>query len=43
MDGIRIARNIGMALFAMVLDVDGEVHNHAQPVTWYTARRFSRA
>jgi aspartate carbamoyltransferase catalytic subunit len=33
---------IRMALFALVLDVSGEVHNHAQPVTWYTARRFSK-
>jgi len=33
---------IRMALFALVLDVAGEVHNHAQPVTWYTARRFAR-
>ncbi len=32
---------IRMALFALVLDVANEVHNHAQPVTWYTARRFS--
>ena len=32
---------IRMALFALVLDVASEVHNHAQPVTWYTARRFS--
>jgi aspartate carbamoyltransferase catalytic subunit len=31
---------IRMALFSMVLDVAGEVHNHAQPVTWYTAKRF---
>jgi hypothetical protein len=29
-----------MALFALVLDVAGQVHNHAQPVTWYTAKRF---
>jgi aspartate carbamoyltransferase catalytic subunit len=34
---------IRMALFALVLDVADQVHNHAQPVTWYTARRFSRA
>ncbi|HEY5645529.1 MAG TPA: aspartate carbamoyltransferase [Pseudomonadales bacterium] len=33
---------IRMALFALVLDVAHNVHNHAQPVTWYTARRFSR-
>lgn len=32
---------IRMALFALVLDVAGKVHNHAQPVTWYTARRFA--
>tara|TARA_Y100001934_G_scaffold216025_1_gene256155 strand:- start:2154 stop:3179 length:1026 start_codon:yes stop_codon:yes gene_type:complete len=31
---------IRMALFALVLDVAGEVHNHAKPVTWYTAKRF---
>lgn len=30
---------VRMALFAMVLDVVEEVHNHAQPVTWYTAKR----
>jgi len=34
---------IRMALFALVLDVAAVVHNHAQPVTWYTARRFSNA
>lgn len=33
---------IRMALFALVLDVADKVHNHAQPVTWYTARRFTR-
>jgi aspartate carbamoyltransferase catalytic subunit len=33
---------IRMALFALVVDVAAEGHNHAQPVTWYTARRFSR-
>ncbi len=32
---------VRMALFALVLDVADEVHNHAQPVTWYTAKRFS--
>jgi aspartate carbamoyltransferase catalytic subunit len=32
---------VRMALFALVLDVAEEVHNHAQPVTWYTAKRFS--
>lgn len=31
---------VRMALFALVLDVAEEVHNHAQPVTWYTAKRF---
>jgi aspartate carbamoyltransferase catalytic subunit len=34
---------IRMALFALVLDVADQVHNHAQPVTWYTARRFSKS
>jgi aspartate carbamoyltransferase catalytic subunit len=33
---------VRMALFALVLDVAGQVHNHAQPVTWYTARRFDK-
>jgi hypothetical protein len=28
-----------MALFALVLNVVEEVDNHAQPVTWYTAKR----
>jgi aspartate carbamoyltransferase catalytic subunit len=32
---------VRMALFALVLDVSDEVHDHAQPVTWYTAKRFS--
>lgn len=32
---------VRMALFALVLDVADEVHDHAQPVTWYTAKRFS--
>ncbi len=32
---------VRMALFALVLDVAEEVHDHAQPVTWYTAKRFS--
>ncbi len=32
---------VRMALFALVLDVAKEVHNHAQPVTWYTAKRFT--
>ncbi len=31
---------IRMSLFALVLDVVDEVDNHAQPVTWYTAKRF---
>ena len=31
---------VRMALFAMILDVAEEVHNHSQPVTWYTAKRF---
>ncbi|MEZ5561146.1 MAG: aspartate carbamoyltransferase [Pseudomonadales bacterium] len=31
---------VRMALFAMVLDVAHQVHNHAHPVTWYTAKRF---
>ncbi len=31
---------VRMALFALVLDVADEVHNHSQPVTWYTAKRF---
>jgi len=30
---------VRMALFALILDVADEVHNHAQPVTWYTAKR----
>ncbi|MCZ6887986.1 MAG: aspartate carbamoyltransferase [Gammaproteobacteria bacterium] len=33
---------IRMAIFALVLDVAEEVHNHAQPVTWYTAKRTPR-
>ena len=32
---------IRMALFAMVLNVADQVHNHAKPVTWYTAKRFN--
>ncbi len=32
-----------MALFALVLDVARDVHNHAQPVTWFTAKRTPRA
>ena len=31
-----------MALFALILDVADEVHNHARPVTWYTAKRIPR-
>ena len=34
---------VRMALFALVLDVAGDVHNHAQPVTWYTAKRTPRS
>ena len=34
---------VRMALFALVLDVAGEVHNHAQPVTWFTAKRTPRS
>jgi len=30
---------IRMALFALVLNVVDQVHNHSQPVTWFTARR----
>ena len=30
---------VRMALFALVLDVAEEVHNHSRPVTWYTAKR----
>jgi aspartate carbamoyltransferase catalytic subunit len=30
---------VRMALFALVLNVVEEVDNHAQPVTWYTAKR----
>lgn len=33
---------VRMALFALVLDVTEQVHSHARPVTWYTARRFAR-
>ena len=32
---------IRMALFALVLDIVDEVDNHAQPVTWFTAKRNS--
>ena len=34
---------VRMALFALVLDVAGEVHNHAHPVTWFTAKRTPRS
>ncbi len=30
---------VRMAIFALVLDVAGAVHDHAQPVTWFTAKR----
>ena len=30
---------VRMALFAMILDVVDQVHDHARPVTWYTAKR----
>ena len=33
---------VRMALFAMVLDVAEQVHDHALPVTWYTAKRTPR-
>lgn len=33
---------VRMALFALVLNVAEQAHNYAQPVTWYTARRFAR-
>jgi aspartate carbamoyltransferase catalytic subunit len=32
---------VRMALFALVLDVAEVVHDHAQPVTWFTAKRFT--
>ena len=31
---------IRMALFAMVLDIEKQVHDHSKPVTWYTDKRF---
>jgi len=34
---------VRMALFALVLNVAGEVHNHAQPVNWFTAKRTPRS
>ena len=33
---------IRMALFSLILDVASGVHDHAQPVTWFTARRTPR-
>jgi aspartate carbamoyltransferase catalytic subunit len=30
---------IRMALFALVLNVVDSVHDHSQPVTWFTAKR----
>lgn len=33
---------VRMALFALVLNVVEEVDNHAQPVTWYTAKRYEQ-
>ena len=33
---------IRMALFSLILDVADGVHDHAQPVTWFTARRTPR-
>ena len=30
---------VRMAMFALVLQVAEQVHDHAQPVTWYTAKR----
>ena len=33
---------VRMALFALILDVAEEVHDHARPVTWYTAKRIPR-
>ncbi len=34
---------IRMALFALVLDVADQIHNHAQPVTWFTAKRTPKS
>ncbi len=34
---------VRMALFALMLDVTDEAHNHAQPVTWFTAKRTPRS
>ena len=33
---------VRMALFALILNVADEIHNHARPVTWYTAKRTPR-
>ena len=30
---------IRMALFSLVLDITDQIHSHASPVTWFTARR----
>ncbi len=30
---------VRMAMFALVLQVAEQIHDHAQPVTWYTAKR----
>lgn len=31
---------VRMALFALILDVAGQVHKHARDINWYTAKRF---
>lgn len=33
---------VRMALFALILDVAEDIHNHARPVTWFTAKRTPR-
>lgn len=33
---------VRMALFALILNIADEIHNHARPVTWYTAKRTPR-
>ena len=33
---------VRMALFSLILDVADRIHDHAQPVTWFTARRTPR-
>jgi aspartate carbamoyltransferase catalytic subunit len=33
---------VRMALFSLILNVADEIHNHARPVTWYTAKRTPR-